>query len=99
MIAYATTRHAAVAMTRQMAADCGHENNALCPGFIDTPFNAGFERQMRGRVGLQRDIAEAIPMRRFGTVEEIAEALVYLASDRSAFMTGHALAIDGGECL
>lgn len=102
MIAYATTKHAAVAMTRQMAADYGHENiriNALCPGFIDTPFNAGFERQMGGRAGLERYIADAIPMRRFGTVAEIAEAVVYLASDRSSFMTGHALVIDGGECL
>jgi NAD(P)-dependent dehydrogenase (short-subunit alcohol dehydrogenase family) len=102
MIAYATTKHAAVAMTRQMAADYGHENirfNVLCPGFIDTPFNAGFERQMGGRAGLETYISDTIPMRRFGTVDEIANGIVFLASDQSSFMTGHALVIDGGECL
>lgn len=102
MIAYATTKHAVVAMTRQMAADYARDNvrfNALCPGFIDTPFNAGFESQMGGRVALERYIAETIPMGRWGTVEEIADAVVFLASDMSTFMTGHALVIDGGECI
>lgn len=102
MIAYATTKHAILAMTRQMAADYAHENirfNSLCPGFIDTPFNRGFEVQMGGRDKLEEYIAGEIPMGRFGTVEEIAEGIVYLASDRSSFMTGHALVIDGGECI
>ena len=102
MIAYCTTKHAVLAMTRQMAADYAGERirfNALCPGFIDTPFNRGFEVQMGGRDKLEDYIATAIPMGRFGTVDEIAAAIVYLASDTSAFMTGHALVIDGGECL
>lgn len=102
MIAYATTKHAVLAMTRQMAADYARENirfNALCPGFIDTPFNRGFEVQMGGRDKLEEYIATAIPMGRFGTASEIAEAIVYLASDRSSFVTGHALVVDGGECI
>ncbi|MBD3678737.1 MAG: SDR family oxidoreductase [Rhodobacteraceae bacterium] len=102
MIAYATTKHAVLAMTRQMAADYAHENirfNSLCPGFIDTPFNRGFEIQMGGRDKLEEYISSEIPMGRFGTVEEIAEGIVYLASDRSSFMTGQALVIDGGECI
>ncbi|MDU8945470.1 SDR family NAD(P)-dependent oxidoreductase [Ovoidimarina sediminis] len=102
MIAYATTKHAVLAMTRQMAADYARENirfNALCPGFIDTPFNHGFEVQMGGRDKLEAYVRDAIPMGRFGTVEEIAEAIVFLASDRSSFMTGHAFVIDGGECI
>lgn len=102
MIAYCTTKHAVLAMTRQMAADYARENirfNALCPGFIDTPFNRGFEIQMGGREKLEDYIGTAIPMARFGTVEEIADGIVFLASDRSAFMTGHALVIDGGECI
>jgi NAD(P)-dependent dehydrogenase (short-subunit alcohol dehydrogenase family) len=56
MIAYATTKHAVLAMTRQMAADYAKENirfNSLCPGFIDTPFNRGFEIQMGGREKLE----------------------------------------------
>ncbi|MFT6024360.1 MAG: NAD(P)-dependent dehydrogenase (short-subunit alcohol dehydrogenase family) [Ascidiaceihabitans sp.] len=102
MIAYATTKHAILAMTRQMAADYAKENirfNSLCPGFIDTPFNHGFEIQMGGRNKLDEYVDTTIPMRRFGTVEEIADGIVFLASDRSSFMTGHALVIDGGECI
>lgn len=102
MIAYATTKHAVLAMTRQIAADYAGENirfNALCPGFIDTPFNHGFEVQMGGRDKLEDYIRNVIPMGRFGTVEEIAEAIVFLASDRSSFMTGHAFVVDGGECI
>lgn len=102
MIAYCTTKHAVLAMTRQMAADYARENirfNALCPGFIDTPFNKGFEIQMGGRAQLDAYVADEIPMGRWGTVEEIADGIVYLASERSSFMTGTALVIDGGECI
>jgi NAD(P)-dependent dehydrogenase (short-subunit alcohol dehydrogenase family) len=102
MIAYCTTKHAVLAMTRQMAADYAKENirfNALCPGFIDTPFNRGFEVQMGGREKLEEYTSTAIPMGRFGTVEEIADSIVFLASDQSSFMTGHALVVDGGECI
>ncbi|MEO9575632.1 MAG: SDR family oxidoreductase [Roseobacter sp.] len=102
MIAYATTKHAILAMTRQMAADYAKENirfNSLCPGFIDTPFNRGFEIQMGGRKKLDEYVENTIPMGRFGTVEEIADSIVFLASQRSSFMTGHALVIDGGECI
>ena len=102
MISYATTKHAAVAMVRQMAADYARENirfNALCPGFVDTPFNAGFERQMGGRKALEGYVAETIPMGRWASVEEIAEGIVYLASPKSSFVTGLALVIDGGEIL
>lgn len=102
MIAYATTKHAALAMTRQMALDYARENirfNALCPGFVDTPFNAGFEAQMGGRRKLEEYVAETIPMGRFGGVEEIAAGIVFLASDKSSFMTGAAFVIDGGECI
>lgn len=102
MIAYATTKHAVLAMTRQMAADYAKENirfNSLCPGFIDTPFNRGFEIQMGGREKLDKYVETTIPMGRFGTVKEIADGIVFLASDKSSFMTGHALVIDGGECI
>lgn len=102
MISYATTKHAAVAMVKQMAADYARDNirfNALCPGFVDTPFNAGFEMQMGGRAALETYVADTIPMGRWASVGEIAEGIVYLASDRSSFVTGLALVIDGGEVL
>jgi NAD(P)-dependent dehydrogenase (short-subunit alcohol dehydrogenase family) len=102
MIAYATTKHAVVAMVRQMAADYAKHNvrfNALCPGFIDTPFNAGFERQMGGRLELENYISRHIPMKRWGSTDEVADSVLFLASDMSSFMTGHALVIDGGESI
>ncbi|MCB5410937.1 SDR family NAD(P)-dependent oxidoreductase [Pseudogemmobacter faecipullorum] len=102
MIAYCTTKHAVIAMVRQIAADYARYNircNALCPGFVDTVFNAGFEAQMGGRAGLESYVSDTIPMGRFGSAAEIGEAVVYLASDRAAFMTGHALVLDGGESL
>lgn len=102
MIAYATSKHAAVAMVKQIAGDYGKHGvrvNALCPGWVDTPFNDAFTRQMGGREALQLYIDENIPMGRFATPEEIADAILFLASDRSSFMTGQALVIDGGECI
>ncbi|MCV2873036.1 SDR family oxidoreductase [Defluviimonas sp. WL0050] len=102
MIAYCTTKHAVIAMVRQIAVDYarfGVRCNAICPGFVDTVFNAGFETQMGGRAALETYVSETIPMGRWGTPDEIAESIVYLASDRSSFMTGHALVLDGAESL
>lgn len=102
MIAYATSKHAAVAMVKQIAIDYGKYGvrvNALCPGWVDTPFNDAFTRQMGGREALLAYVKGQIPMGRFATVDEIAESILYLASDRSSFMTGHALVVDGGECI
>jgi len=102
MIAYATSKHAVVAMVKQAAIDYARHNiriNALCPGWVDTPFNEPFMRQMGGRPALEAHIGTRIPMGRWASVDEIAEAVLFLASDRSSFMTGQALVVDGGECL
>ena len=102
MIAYATTKHAVVAMTKQIALDYARHNirvNALCPGWVDTPFNEPFMKQMGGREALETYVREKIPMGRWASAEEIAEAVLFLASDRSSFITGQALVIDGGECI
>lgn len=102
MIAYCTTKtcgHRYGAPDRRRFAKSNMRCNALCPGFIDTVFNAGFEAQMGGRGALENYVSNTIPMARFGTAEEMGEAVAYLASDRSSFMTGHALVLDGGESL
>jgi NAD(P)-dependent dehydrogenase (short-subunit alcohol dehydrogenase family) len=102
MVAYATTKHAVIAMTRQIALDYARYNvrvNALCPGWVDTPFNEPFMRQMGGRDALEHYVRERIPMGRWASPEEIADGILFLASDRSSFMTGQALVIDGGECI
>jgi len=102
MLAYITTKAAVIMMTKQMAIDYGKHNirvNALCPGWVDTPFNDPYIRQMGGRAAIERYVREKIPLGRWASVEEIAESILYLASDRSSFMTGHALVVDGGECI
>jgi NAD(P)-dependent dehydrogenase (short-subunit alcohol dehydrogenase family) len=102
MLAYITSKTAIIAMTRQIALDYGPYNirvNALCPGWVDTPFNEPYIRQMGGRAAIEAYVKDKIPMGRWASVEEIAESILYLASDRSSYMTGHALVIDGGECI
>jgi NAD(P)-dependent dehydrogenase (short-subunit alcohol dehydrogenase family) len=102
MLAYITTKSAVITMTKQIALDYaryGIRVNALCPGWIDTPFNDPYTRQLGGRGALERVVANAVPMGRFGKPEEIAEAVLFLVSDRSSYITGHALVVDGGECL
>ena len=102
MIAYTTTKHAVIAMTRQMAGDYGRFGirvNALCPGWVDTPFNAPFIAQMGGREAIEAYIRERVPLGRWATVEEIAEAVLFLVSDRSSYMTGQILVVDGGETV
>lgn len=89
-------------MTRQMSIDYAKYNvrvNALCPGWVDTPFNDPFIAQMGGREAIEAYIKTKIPMQRWARAEEIAEAILFLVSDRSSFMTGQALVIDGGESI
>ncbi|MBB3657719.1 NAD(P)-dependent dehydrogenase (short-subunit alcohol dehydrogenase family) [Rhizobium sp. BK650] len=102
MIAYTTTKHAVIAMTRQMAGDYakfGVRVNALCPGWVDTPFNEPFIAQMGGRDAIESYIAEKVPLRRWADVSEIAEPILFLVSDRSSYMTGQILVVDGGETV
>ncbi|TGR11763.1 glucose 1-dehydrogenase [Mesorhizobium sp. M4B.F.Ca.ET.190.01.1.1] len=102
MIAYATSKHAVVAMTRQMSLDYARHNvriNALCPGWVDTPFNEPFIAQMGGREAIENYVRTKIPMGRWASADEIAEAILFLVSDRSSFMTGQALVVDGGESI
>jgi NAD(P)-dependent dehydrogenase (short-subunit alcohol dehydrogenase family) len=56
-------------------------------------------KQMGGRQALETYVREQIPMGRWASAGEIAEAVLFLASQRSSFMTGQALVVDGGECL
>ncbi|MBX4859963.1 SDR family oxidoreductase [Rhizobium bangladeshense] len=102
MIAYTTTKHAVIAMTRQMAGDYarfGIRVNALCPGWVDTPFNEPFIAQMGGRDAIEAYIAEKVPLGRWANVSEIAEPILFLVSDRSSYVTGQILVVDGGETI
>ena len=102
MIAYTTTKHAVIAMTKQMAGDYakfGIRINALCPGWVDTPFNGPFIAQMGGRDAIEAYVRDKVPMGRWASVDEIAESILFLVSDRSSYMTGQVLVVDGGEAV
>lgn len=102
MLAYITTKSAVITMTKQIALDYarfGIRVNAICPGWVDTSFNDPYTAQLGGRGALEKVVSGMVPMGRFGQPEEVAEAAVFLVSDRSSYITGHALVIDGGECL
>lgn len=88
--AYNAAKAGVVNFTRSIALEYASRNirvNALCPGFIDTPILGDTDRQ---------SLIEATPMKRLGKPEEMAQAVLFLASDDSSFMTGNALIVDGG---
>jgi NAD(P)-dependent dehydrogenase (short-subunit alcohol dehydrogenase family) len=97
--AYCASKAAVVNLTRAMALDHGHQNirvNCICPGDTDTPMLRDEARQL-GEVE-RRFLAGAAdrPLGRVGKPEEIAQAVLYLASDAASFVTGTALVVDGG---
>jgi NAD(P)-dependent dehydrogenase (short-subunit alcohol dehydrogenase family) len=94
--AYCASKGAVVAFTRALAIDHvadGIRVNAVCPGTVDSPW-------VRRLVEDAGDSLEGLrarqPMGRLGEPREIAESILYLASDQAAFVTGTALVIDGG---
>ena len=94
--AYCASKGAVISLTRALAVDHvgdGVRVNAVCPGTVDSPW----VRRLVEEVGESLDNLRARqPMGRLGTPEEIADAVVYLASDAAAFVTGTAFVIDGG---
>src|SRR3954465_8563523 len=94
--AYCASKGAVIALTRAMAIDHvrqGVRVNAVCPGTVDSPW----VRRLVEEVGESLDALRARqPMGRLGTTEEVAQAVLYLASDAAAFITGTGLVIDGG---
>lgn len=92
-VAYATSKGAVMTMTRGLAKEFGPRIrvNALCPGMIDTDFHNVFTKPE-----IRTHVANASPVKREGTSEDVANLAVFLASDQSAFMTGANVDINGG---
>jgi NAD(P)-dependent dehydrogenase (short-subunit alcohol dehydrogenase family) len=97
--AYCATKGAVVSMTRSLALDyarTGVRVNCVCPGTIDTPWVESRAAEAPDRERFFADMAARQPVGRLGSAEEVAAAIAFLASPDAAFMTGAALAIDGG---
>jgi NAD(P)-dependent dehydrogenase (short-subunit alcohol dehydrogenase family) len=91
--AYVAAKHGVIGLTKTAAvefADASVRVNAVCPGYIETRMTAP-SRESRGEYVVART-----PMRRYGQPREIAEAVVWLCSDRASYVTGAAYEVDGG---
>ena len=93
---YAASKHAIEGLTKSAALEAGRSNvrvNAVAPGPIDT----GMLERIAGGAEKIAAVAAAIPAGRIGTPEEVADAIVFLASDRARYISGQILAVNGGK--
>jgi len=94
--AYTTAKHGVLGLTKQAAIEYAAQGirvNALCPGPILTDM---WEPLLAANPRAADRVTARIPLGRLGTVDEVAEAVLWLASDQASYVTGHALLIDGG---
>ena len=94
--AYAASKHGVVGLTKVAAleyANAGIRVNAVCPAVVSTPL---VESIISTDQEAEDQLMSMIPMGRLGTLEEIAEVVVWLCSEASSFVTGHAMLVDGG---
>jgi 3-oxoacyl-[acyl-carrier protein] reductase len=90
---YSASKAGLIGFTKALSKEVarfGVRVNAIAPGFIDTDMTGSMDAEVRKKLYAQ------IPMKRAGTVEEVARMVVYLASDAAAYITGQVLTIDGG---
>lgn len=91
--AYTASKGAILSLTRNMALDYAADRvrvNCLCPGFVETPLLASMPAERRAR------LAALHPLGRMGEVEDIAPMALFLISDQASWITGQAIAVDGG---
>lgn len=96
---YAASKHAVVGLTRSVAAEVaarGIRINAVCPGPTATPMLAELGRSSGLGAALEVNLAQTVPIKRMARPEEIAEAIIWLASDEASYVVGAALPVDGG---
>ena len=99
MPAYHATKAGVLGLVRALADELGPDGitvNAICPGWVDTPFNDSFWSHQPAPDQALARLESHIPLRRQATPEDLTGLLLFLASDQSAYITGQALVIDGG---
>ncbi len=90
---YAASKAGIIGLTKSLAKEIGSRNitvNAIAPGFVETDMTGNLSEDIR------KKYLEGIPLGRFGTTEDIANGVLFLASDLAAYMTGQTLVMDGG---
>ncbi|CAK7052830.1 MAG: 3-oxoacyl-[acyl-carrier-protein] reductase FabG [Desulfovibrio sp.] len=90
---YSASKAGMIGFTKSLAKEIGSRNitvNAVAPGFVETPMTDAMPEKARN------EILGSIPLRRGGTVNDIADAVAFLASDQSGYITGHVLSVNGG---
>ena len=93
---YCASKAGVIGLTKSVARELGSRGitvNAIAPGFIDTEMTAVLPDDVKKAMGDQ------IPLKRFGRTEDVAEAAVFLASDRAAYITGQVICVDGGMAM
>jgi NAD(P)-dependent dehydrogenase (short-subunit alcohol dehydrogenase family) len=98
-LSYCASKGAVVNMTKAMAIDHGPQNirvNSVCPGDTDTPMLRSEARELGLEEMALVEAGKSRPLQKVGTPLEIAQAVLFLASDRASFVTGTALVVDGG---
>ena len=98
-LSYSASKFAVVGMTKSAALEYGRKNiriNAVCPGYTHS---ALLDKLLASRPEMEETLKRLIPMDRFGEAIEIAEAVAWLASDNSKYMTGQTMILDGGTSL
>jgi len=99
LAAYCATKGAVHALTRAMACDHGPDNirvNAICPGYVDTPMLKSFFDSMGDAERLREEARRVHPMRRYGTPQDMANRVNWLAGDEARYASGQLWVLDGG---
>jgi NAD(P)-dependent dehydrogenase (short-subunit alcohol dehydrogenase family) len=98
-ISYSASKFAVVGMTKSAALEytkTGIRINAVCPGYTES---ALLDRLLSAKPEMDAMLKSIIPMKRYGDAQEIADAIVWLASDQTKFITGQTITLDGGTSL
>jgi NAD(P)-dependent dehydrogenase (short-subunit alcohol dehydrogenase family) len=101
-VAYATSKGGIVAMTMALALEGARDKirvNCICPGTIDTPMVQAAYRRAADPAAAAQAAVDRHPIGRVGAPDEVAALIAYLASDEAQFMTGQAIALDGGRSI